>query len=68
MPSIDPWIVEHEIETYPNDKKFRQCLRTMNPHKVHAIKVDIEKFLKVGFIYMFLLTEWVSNIIIVDKN
>ena len=40
----------------------------MNPHKAPAIKEDIEKFLKDGFIYLVPLTEWVSNPILVDKK
>ena len=50
MPGIDPWIVEHEIKTYPNVKPVRQKLRVVNPKKAPAIKAEIEKLLKVGFI------------------
>ena len=68
MPGIDPCIVEHEIKTYPNAKPVRQCLRVMNPRKAPAIKVEIEKLLKAGFIYPIPLMEWVSNPILVDKK
>ena len=68
MPGIDPWIVEHEIKTYPNVKPIRQKLRVVNPRKAPAIKVEIEKMLKVGFIYLVPLTEWVSNPIVVNKK
>ena len=51
MPGIDPQIVEHEIKTYPNAKPVRQRLRAVNPRKALAIKVEIEKLLKSGFIY-----------------
>ena len=40
----------------------------MNPRKVPAIKAEIEKLLKSGFIYPIPLTEWVSNPIRVDKK
>ena len=40
----------------------------MNPRKTPTIKVEIEKLLKVGFIYPIPLTEWVSNPIPVDKK
>ena len=40
----------------------------MNPHKAPAIKDDIEKLLKIGFIYLVPLTEWVSNLILIDKK
>jgi hypothetical protein len=57
MPRIDPWIVEHEIKTYPNVKPVRQKLRFVNPKKAPAIKAEIEKLLKAGFIYPVPLTE-----------
>ena len=68
MSGIDPSIVEHEIQTYPNAKPFRKKLRPMNPHKMTAIKVEVEKLLKDGFIYPIALTEWVSNSIPIDKK
>ena len=52
MPGIDPWIVEHEIKTYLNVKIIRQKLRVVNLKKAPAIKAEIEKLLKVGFIYL----------------
>ena len=45
MPGINPWIVEHEIKTYPNAKPIRQRLRAVNPRKAPAIKAEIEKLL-----------------------
>ena len=51
MPGIDPCIVEHDIKTYRNAKPVRQCLRAVNPRKAPMIKDEIEKLLKVGFIY-----------------
>ena len=40
----------------------------MNPCKEPAIKEEIEKLLKVGFIYPILLIEWVSNHVLMDKK
>ena len=68
MPGIDPKIVEHEITTYPNAKPIRQKLCPVNPKKVAAIKIEVEKFLKVGFIYPIHLTQWVSNPVPVNKK
>ena len=59
MPGIDPRIVEHEIKTYPNAKPVQQHLHAVNPRKAPAIKAEIEKLLKAGFIYPIPLTEWV---------
>ena len=68
MPGIDPHIVLHDIKTYPNAKPVRQRLHAVNPRKAPAIKAEIEKMLKVGFIYPVPLTEWVSNPALVDKK
>ena len=68
MPGIDPRIVEHEINTYPNAKPIRQRLLAMNPRKAPTIKAEIEKLLKAGFIYPVPLTEWVSNLVPIDKK
>jgi hypothetical protein len=50
MPGIDPKIVEHEITTYPDAKPVQQKLRPINPKKAAAIKIEVEKLLKAGFI------------------
>jgi hypothetical protein len=68
MPGIDPSIVVHEIKTYPGAKPVRQRLRPVHPRKAAAIKLEVEKLLKAGFIYPVALTEWVSNPMPIDKK
>ena len=68
MPGIDPSIIQHEIKTYENDKPICQKLRLVNPRKAAAIKAKVEKLLKAGFIYRIPLTEWIFNLVPVDKN
>ena len=68
MLGIDPSIVVHEIKTYPTVKPVRQRLRQVHPRKAAAIKAEIEKLLKVGFIYPVPLTEWVSNVVPVNEK
>jgi hypothetical protein len=68
MPGIDPSIVVHEIKTYPGAKPVRQRLRPVHPRKAAAIKLEVEKLLKAGFIYPVALTEWVSNPVSIDKK
>jgi hypothetical protein len=68
MPGIDPSIVVHEIKTYPGAKPVRQRLRPVHPRKAAAIKLEVEKLLKAGFIYPVALTEWVSNPVPIDKK
>ena len=68
MPGIDPSIVQHEIKTYENAKPVGQRLRPVNPRKAAAIKAEVEKLLRAGFIYLVPLTDWVSNPVPVDKK
>jgi hypothetical protein len=68
MSGIDPAIVFHEIKTYPGEKPIRKRLRPIHPHKAVAIKLEVEKLLKVDFIYPMALTEWVSNPVPIDKK
>ena len=68
MPGIDPSIVTHEIKTYPDARPVRQKLRPVHPRKTAAIKAEIEKLLKAGFIYPVPLTDWVSNVVPVTKE
>ena len=65
---IDPSIVEHEIQTYLDAKPIWQKLRPVNPRKVTAVKDEVEKMLKVGFIYPIALMEWVSNHVPINKK
>jgi hypothetical protein len=68
MLGIDPKIVEHEITTYLYAKRVRQKLHPVNPRKAVAIKVEVEKLLKAGFIYPIHLTQWVSNPVSINKK
>jgi hypothetical protein len=68
MPKIHPWIIEHEIKTYPNVKLVRQKLQVVNPRKAPTIKAEIENLLQDGFIYPVPLMEWVSNPVAVNKK
>ena len=68
MPGIDLSIIIHEIKTYPIEIYVRQKLCQVHPSKFAAIKAEVEKLLKVGFIYLVPLTKWVSNIIPLTKK
>jgi hypothetical protein len=68
MPGIDPNIIVHEIKTNQNAKPVRQLLRPVHRHKVVAINIEVEKLLKEGFVYPMALTDWVSNMVPVNKK
>jgi hypothetical protein len=68
MSGIDPDIIVHEIKTYLDAKPVRQRLRPVHPRKAAAIKLEVEKLLKADFIYPVALTDWVSNLVLVNKK
>ena len=68
MLGIDPSIMVHEIKTYPMAKPVRQKIRQVHPRKATSIKAEIEKLLKASFIYPVPLTEWVLNIVPINKK
>jgi hypothetical protein len=68
MLGIDPAIIIHEIQTYTDAKPIRQCLRPVHPYKEAAIKLEVEKLLKAEFIYSVALTDWVSNLVPIEKK
>lgn len=67
MPEIDPRIILHEMKTYVGARPIWKKLWPTYPKKAASIKAEVEKLLKVGFIYPVPLTEWVSNIVPVTK-
>jgi len=68
MLGIDHGIILHEIKTYLDAKTIWKRLHPVHPRKVVSIKLEVEKLLKDGFIYPMALTDWVSNIIPVNKK
>jgi hypothetical protein len=68
MSGIDPEIVIHEIKTYLDAKPIRQHLHLVHPRKEAAIRLEVEELLKASFIYLVALTDWVSNLVPIDKK
>jgi hypothetical protein len=68
MSGIDPVIFVHEIKTYPSARPIGQRLHPVHPHKEDAIKLEVEKTLKSGFIYPMALTNWVYSLVLVNKK
>jgi len=68
MLGIDPDIILHEIKPYSDAKPIQQRLHPVHPHKFVAIKLKVEKLLKADFIYPVALTDWVSNLVLVNKK
>ena len=61
MPSLDPSIMEHHIDTWSDVEPIRQKQRPIHPSNVAAVKAEIEKLSTTSFIYPIAYTTWVSN-------
>jgi hypothetical protein len=68
MPGLDPSIVKHRIDTWPDITPVRQKQWPLHPSKAAAIKAKIDKLHTAGFIYPIAYTSWVSNPVPVDKK
>jgi hypothetical protein len=68
MPGIDPDIIVHEIKKYLDAKPIWQRLCPIHPRKSASIKLEVEKILKDGFIYLVALIDWVSNLVLANKK
>jgi hypothetical protein len=68
MLGLDPSIVEHHIDTWPDITPIRQKQRPLHPSKAVAIKAKIDKLHTARFIYPIAYTSWVSNPIPIDKK
>ena len=68
MPDLDPSIMEHHIDTWPNVAAIHQKQRPIHPSKVAGVKAEIEKLCIANFINPIVYTTWVSNPIPVNKS
>ena len=68
IPSLNPSIVEHHIDTWPDVAPICQKQRHIHPSKVAMVKAEIENLHIVSFIYPIAYTTWVSNHVPINKN
>ena len=68
IPSLDPSIMEHHIDTWHDVAPVHQNQRAIHPSKVATMKAEIENLCTVGFIYPIAYTTWVSNPVLMNKK
>ena len=68
MPGLDPSIMEHHIDTWPDVAPLCQKQWPIHPSKVAAVKAEIEKLRTADFIYPIAYTTWASNLVPVNKK
>ena len=65
---LDPSIVKHQIDTWPNVAPIHQKKRPIHPSKATVVKSKIEKLRTIDFIYPIAYTTWVSNLVPMNKK
>jgi hypothetical protein len=68
MPGLSRDLVEHKLPIKPGFRLYNQAPRNFNPLLHSHIKEEIDKLLKAKFIQPCSYTEWVSNIVPVEKK
>jgi hypothetical protein len=65
---FDLGLIQHAIPIQKGVKPVRQKQRHINPVLEVTIRKKLEKLLKVGIIFLVKYSEWVSNLVLVQKT
>jgi hypothetical protein len=68
MPGLSRELVEHRLSIKDGFKPYKQHPRRFNPIIYDRVKEEINRLLQAGFIQPCRHTEWVSNIMPVEKK
>ncbi|GMP49154.1 hypothetical protein CsSME_00016227 [Camellia sinensis var. sinensis] len=68
MPGLDPDLVSHYLDVFPNSKPIKQAARKYHPDLEEKIKGEIEKLQQAGFIRPIQYPTWLANIVPVKKK
>jgi hypothetical protein len=68
LKGIDPKYGQHRIDLIEGAIPIQQKQYRLNPKYSVAVKDEIDKLTRAGFIYPILSSEWVSPIVIVAKK
>jgi hypothetical protein len=68
MPGLSRELVEHQLRIKSGFMPYKQSTRRFNPIIHDQVKEEVERLLNVGFIRPYRYTEWVSNIVPVEKK
>jgi hypothetical protein len=68
MSGIDPSVISHRLNVDPNYRSIKQKRRNFAPERNQAIREEVERLLKVGFIREVDYPEWLANVVLVKKS
>ncbi|MCO5572368.1 hypothetical protein L7F22_026121 [Adiantum nelumboides] len=61
-------VIQHHIDLKPDAKPVAQKLRSLGVVQQEALLTEVNKLLKVGFIYLVTNFEWVSPVVVTPKK
>nr|ABA97323.1 retrotransposon protein, putative, Ty3-gypsy subclass [Oryza sativa Japonica Group] len=67
MPGVPRVVIKHKLMVRPHAKPVKQKLRRFAPDRKQAIREELDKLLKAGFIREVLHPEWLANPVMVRK-
>jgi Reverse transcriptase (RNA-dependent DNA polymerase). len=67
MPGVPREVIEHKLMVRPDAKPVNQRLRRFALDRKQAIREELDKLLKAGFIREVLHPEWLANLVMVRK-
>ncbi|KAL2227669.1 UNVERIFIED_CONTAM: Retrovirus-related Pol polyprotein from transposon [Sesamum indicum] len=65
---IDPEVIVHRLNVDPTARPVQQRKRNFSKEKNDAIRQEVEKLLKAGYISEIQYTSWLSNVVLVPKS
>ena len=68
MRGLDPQLYQHQIHLSKDAKPVAQRRYRMNPNYAARVKEEIDKLLRVGFIWSVKKATWLSPIVVVPKK
>lgn len=68
VPSIDSHVIAHQLNIDLKHRPVKQKWRAFNSERYEAIKVEVDKLLKAGFVRSMDYPTWLSNVVLVKKD
>lgn len=68
MPSIDPQIMSHQLNVWPNARLAKQKKIMYGVEKREAMRSEVEKLVEANFVRKVAYLEWLANPVLVKKS
>jgi hypothetical protein len=68
MPGLSRELVEHQVPIKSSFRPYKHSAQRFNSIIHDRVKEEVERLLDTGFIHPCRYAEWVSNIVLVEKN